>query len=437
LKYRVEFRTARFSRERLPNLPKSGRLTGFASGLAVGAVAAVTIFGGAPPPAGTAVAFLDVTRSMADYEESVNQHLARLKRSGIAPFIVRTTGVGLTEQGDPRKLLQSFKTVLEGNPAIGSVYVFSDYHCDSPDFDYSDAAGRQEFLDLIQRHRIHLYLAQLKGNHPEAGLFAIASKAGGEARDEDGRRVDTAATNQIFLQGVAQSEISIDKDHPARVPLANATLTAAGNTWHSNGDGHHRLIAKNVPEHFEVAVSTSDGVSLSGKVDMQGCQFVDGVPLLPKMSSGEVAITLAWDKTEGPEDLDLHFTGPNKLHVYFDGTNRNSPPVSLDYDNADEQDGKQLYLPFESMHVRDRLPAGRYQLTVCDFRGERGNAGISRSKASVRVYDHTGLVRSFTVAPNGAGRAWTVFDWDTRGSGEVTGVNSFGDGRGVCVFEKR
>jgi len=144
--------------------------------------------------------------------------------------------------------------------------------------------------------------------------------------------------------------------------------------------------------------------------------------LSPELRDG-LRFVLNWGLN--PADLDLHVRTPRigGQGYEIDYRNRytqvgdNPPYGQLD---ADEQHS---FGP-ETVTLH-RFADGRYQVLVQKFdpsaRGE-----LATSKATVRVYDNSGLLRVIEVPASGAGRFWHVLDVDGR-SHEIAIVNRIVD----------
>lgn len=136
----------------------------------------------------------------------------------------------------------------------------------------------------------------------------------------------------------------------------------------------------------------------------------------PPPASGTYRVVLSWG--ENPSDLDSHLTGPDgsgdRFHVYY--ADETFGETNLDLDDTSSYGPETITL----------VPSGdgmyRYSVHNYSEDGPDGAAGIYTSPTTVRLYDSTGLIRTYTApaptAQNGgtAANTWRVFEMTVTGT---------------------
>jgi hypothetical protein len=211
-------------------------------------------------------------------------------------------------------------------------------------------------------------------------------------------------------------------------PISGATISAAGQSATSVSDGTYTLT--NVPAGQQTLTASASGfITTQVMVTVIASQTVtQNVSLSPVLPTGEIRITLNWTKNSRgePDDLDVHLTGPDPdgfscFHVFFlDPGSLDSPPFAqLEVDNI-ELPG---HPPTETIRI-SRLTPGIYRFFVHNFGGQIGGeapGAFSQSRATVQVFDSSGLLFSQTI-PMGTGFFWNVFTLNGQ-TGAITLVN--------------
>jgi uncharacterized protein YfaP (DUF2135 family) len=399
-------------------LSRTGVAGGFTAGVTAGAVVAIAIVASAPAPR-QALALVDATQSMAGSEERLNRYLARLERDGVAPRIVRTAGFGLGVRGDSGNLLHSMETALAANPAVGSVYVFSDFACQSPEYDEDDAGGYQRLREIIKERRLRMFLGTVQ-DPPAEEFLNLARESGGGPLEVEGA---TAPGTPKTIRGTVRNA----SDGKA---LAGATVSIphTGRQTTSAADGSYVL--DNVPAgRYNLAVASGE-LKTTVEVTVTGCgDLTQNISLSPALQTGELRITLNWnqDGNRQPQDLDMHLIGPNPdgpgcFHVWYKEHNGErswnaAPFAGLEVDNVEKPDNP----PTETMRL-SRLNSGIYSFYVNNYSHESAD-GIARSRATVQIFGKAGLLTQWT-APRRDGLNWMVFQMDGR-TGKIAPVNEF------------
>lgn len=128
------------------------------------------------------------------------------------------------------------------------------------------------------------------------------------------------------------------------------------------------------------------------------------------LTEGQLRIVLGWG--ESPTDLDSHLTGPDdgdgRFHLYYANQTPSGSNAELDRDDTSS------FGP-ETVTV-DAFRAGTYRYSVHNFSdgSENGALGIEQSPAQVKVYDESGLIRTYNppAATATSGNTWRVFELD-------------------------
>lgn len=134
-----------------------------------------------------------------------------------------------------------------------------------------------------------------------------------------------------------------------------------------------------------------------------GTLFFNRISVSPELDLKHLRIVLDWDKA--PKDLDAHFVKLNGYHVSYRHT-RVLDDGSGELDR-DDMDG---YGP-ETITIRDVDDLGSYEYFVHDYtnKSNSSSTGLSRSKATVKVYGEGRLLYIFQIPQGRPGNKWSVF----------------------------
>ncbi len=152
-------------------------------------------------------------------------------------------------------------------------------------------------------------------------------------------------------------------------------------------------------------------------------EILAGIPLTWRFSvtkapeSGSLRIVLDWG--ENPRDLDLHLEQSGGYHIsYRDSRTAADGSAWLDVDCISG------YGP-ETITVGKWTRGKVYTVYVVDYtdRSRTYSDALSKSGATVRVYNENGLVKSFSV-PSGNGNRWDIC---TIKNGEVTDAGTISE----------
>jgi uncharacterized protein YfaP (DUF2135 family) len=125
---------------------------------------------------------------------------------------------------------------------------------------------------------------------------------------------------------------------------------------------------------------------------------------------------LDWDKEPG--DLDAHLVKQNSYHISY----RNMK-TSIDGLAKLDHDAMNGYGP-ETITLNNVDSDGKYEFYVHNFSEQNKNAsaGLSRSKATVKVFSSAGLQKIYHVPTDRIGLIWKVFLIE---NGEIVDIDEF------------
>lgn len=164
-----------------------------------------------------------------------------------------------------------------------------------------------------------------------------------------------------------------------------------------------------------------NGVEISSNTETN----IDNITLVENVPVGSLRFILSWGET--PYDLDSHLTGPlsgssERFHCYYSNHNPYGSDVNLDVDDTYSYGPETTTI--ELMHN------GMYRFSVYNYSNSYydGCFGIYNSPAVVELWDHTGLVRTFSPnAPLGNdGNTWQVCEVNVSGTSySITTLNTY------------
>lgn len=138
-------------------------------------------------------------------------------------------------------------------------------------------------------------------------------------------------------------------------------------------------------------------------IDIQaGTLFFNRFSVSPKLPLGYIRIVLNWDKV--PRDLDVHFVKKNRYHIsYHNMRVSDDKKVKLDRDDSDGFGPETITVS----HIDEN---SEYRYFVHDYsnRTNKNSSGLSKSKATVKVFGNNELVHTLTIPSNKIGNYWSV-----------------------------
>jgi hypothetical protein len=145
-------------------------------------------------------------------------------------------------------------------------------------------------------------------------------------------------------------------------------------------------------------------VTSAFKIDiMAGSLFFNRFSISPNLLQGAIRIVLDWEQE--PKDLDAHLMKQGAYHIsYRDMRASADGKATLDHDATNG------YGP-ETITVNSIDSDGKYEFFVHNFSGMHtsNSKGLSESKACVKIYSSTGLIKMYQVPTDQSGLYWKVF----------------------------
>ena len=191
-------------------------------------------------------------------------------------------------------------------------------------------------------------------------------------------------------------------------PVAGARVTFEGQVGSTDATGAVRFDfpgdLKSGQDDRIAHFSRKGYVSAKVPVEfMVGTLFFYRYSVSPSIPVGYVRIVLDW--LPEPPDLDAHLVKDGVYRLSYRDMKKYRDRAWLDRDDTDGEGP-------ETITVK-RVEAGAtYHFRVHDFTNQtrRRASKLAESRAHVRVYSSTGLLRSFRVPAQGRGTVWHVFD---------------------------
>jgi len=209
--------------------------------------------------------------------------------------------------------------------------------------------------------------------------------------------------------------IVYDADGGARVAGVVVTVVGSSESTVTNSNGEFELEVSegNQTLHFTKVGYTFYDVAVFVVAD-ETVALSESVVGYDPLSSDEYRIVLTWG--ENPRDLDSHLRLPNLDTVDYNNKTADDSSANLDWDDT------QSYGP-ETITITTQN-AGTYYYSVHNY---AGSGTIGTSGAVVKVYNYSGLWRTYTVSQisgDSTKRYWRVFS--LNGS-TITALNTYSD----------
>jgi hypothetical protein len=134
-----------------------------------------------------------------------------------------------------------------------------------------------------------------------------------------------------------------------------------------------------------------------------GTIFFNRFSVSPLIQLGDTRIVVDW--SANPRDLDAHLVKEGAYHIsYRNMIKSDDGTVVLDRDDTDG------YGP-ETITINNLDMNGSYAYYIFDYTNQSNSSSgvLGQSKAVVRVYSTSGLVKEYLVPSNTLGNTWNVF----------------------------
>lgn len=215
--------------------------------------------------------------------------------------------------------------------------------------------------------------------------------------------------------------------------LANATISFTVDQSAATGDNAELQVTTDISGYYAInsaptgeftCIIEAEGFftrKIANITITDGTNDFESETIVEQPETGAFRIILTWGQI--PDDLDSHLTGPSadgRFHIYYNNEYYGND-AELDVDDISS------YGP-ETITIKN-FTDGMYRYSVHNFSDQSitGGSGIAQSPTTVEVYDHTGLIKSYT-APSftGEGNTWRVFEMDVTGTNaNIRSINAY------------
>ncbi len=244
-------------------------------------------------------------------------------------------------------------------------------------------------------------LISLKGKQGTQTTLAIANK-------NEFAAVTGSVLNAVTGAGLAGANVTLQ---PTGTGKMRTAITDAA--------GKYSLYVVN-PGSYTLSAAANSFISVSQSATLTGGQTQTAVfALTAPLSAGQYRVIVTWHSTV---DLDAHMTGPAtgtaRFHVWWLEPDDLLSPITtqLNVDSGSPGPETLTFTPNAN---------GAFRFSVHNYtdRDKTGNAALSQSGVTVRVYNGSQQVQSFT-APAGNGTLWKVFEFS---GGQLKAINTLSD----------
>lgn len=182
-------------------------------------------------------------------------------------------------------------------------------------------------------------------------------------------------------------------------PIRGATVEIEGiGKYQTDQEGKILFPIPAENDTYKVAFSKQGYVKAQFPLAIEaGTIFFNRFSVSPALPLGNMRIVLDWDSR--PEDLDAHFIKEDEYHIsYQDMRVSSDGVVRLD---RDDRNG---YGP-ETITAKKIGKNARYDFLVHDYtnRSKKGVVNLSRSKATIKIYQGSELLHLLTIPRNQIG----------------------------------
>lgn len=187
--------------------------------------------------------------------------------------------------------------------------------------------------------------------------------------------------------------------------IANANVQIEGfGKFTTDEEGKVRFPIPDKDGFLMVHFECNKYITTDFKVEViAGTLFFNRISVSPELDLKHLRIVLDWDSS--PKDLDAHFVKSNAYHISYRHTR-----ILTDGSGELDRDDMDGYGP-ETITIKDIDDLGNYEYFIHDYTNKtnHSSSGLSRSKASVKVYGEGKLLYIFQVPASRKGTKWSVF----------------------------
>lgn len=187
------------------------------------------------------------------------------------------------------------------------------------------------------------------------------------------------------------------------IPKATVTIDD-GEDLASDKEGKVRFPVPEEDGFLKVHFTATNYITTDIQAEViAGTLFFNRISVSPKLDLKDVRMVLDWEKS--PKDIDAHFIKNNGYHISYRHTR-----ILADGSGELDRDDMDGYGP-ETITVRDIDDLATYEFQVHDYtnRNTSNSTGLSKSKATVKVYGEGRLLYVFQIPQGARGANWSVF----------------------------
>jgi len=194
--------------------------------------------------------------------------------------------------------------------------------------------------------------------------------------------------------------------------LGGVIVRVLGFTEYSTTSSSNGYFTIGVPSGTRQLTFQRDGYTIPSVSVWVGAKTTTNIPQSSIIANSEVPlgnlrVVLTW--AYNPKDLDLHLTTPNGHNISYDNKHPTGSGANLDLDDTSS------YGP-ETITITS-MQSGTYKFYVHNY---SSTGALVTSEAKVRVFDNSGLIRTFMVPTSGSGDYWQVFNYN---GGSISAIN--------------
>jgi hypothetical protein len=229
----------------------------------------------------------------------------------------------------------------------------------------------------------------------------LRQKANDAFRELGEQKLTLRFINALDGSGIAHADVNFEE----------------GGNFKTDTEGKVQFTPPMENGQLNVSFKAKGYVSSSFTIEiMAGTLFFNRLSVSPTLPGGSIRIVLDWDKE--PVDLDAHLVKEGSYHISYRDMKASSDGFAkLDHDAMNG------YGP-ETITLNSLDSDGKYEFYVHDFsdKNKSNSTGLSRSKATVKIFGSSGLQKIYKATTDNIGVTWKVFRIE---HGEIMDVNEF------------